>query len=100
MRSFITISDKKIVAAIARKIRNVMSIAREHALGLRLHAWFLLQRLAGMAMAQRVAVPVYRRRTVVGVTDPAPARMERHHLRRVAGRRRGSRSWNAGRSGF
>jgi hypothetical protein len=99
MRSPITISGKTILTAIVRKIRNVMSIAKRHALGLRLDAWFLLQRLAGTAMAQRVAVPVYRRRSVVGVMRRSPAQMRRH-LRRVTGRCRGSRSAGAARSGF
>lgn len=99
MRSPITISGKTILTAIVRKIRNVMSIAKRHALGLRLDAWFLLQRLAGTAMAQRVAVPAYRRRSVVGVMRRSPAQM-RSHLRRVTGHCRGSRSERAARSGF
>ncbi|MBN2217696.1 MAG: hypothetical protein JW719_10015 [Pirellulales bacterium] len=100
MRSFITISGKKIVASIARKIRNVMSIALEHALGLRLETWFLLQRLAGTAMAHRVTVPVYRRRAVVGVTRRSPAAMAMRRACRVTGFRRGPRSWDVGGSGF
>jgi len=86
MRSFITISGKKIIAAIARRIRIVMSIALKHGTGLRLNAWFLLQGLAGTAMARRVTVPVYRRRSVVGVTRRSPGRMDRSHLHRVTGR--------------
>ena len=100
MRSLITISGKKINAAVARKIRNVMGRAREHALGLRLDAWFLLQRLAGTAMAHRVVVPVHRRRAVVGVTRRSPVRMAQCHGCRVTGRYRGSRSWDVGGSGF
>jgi hypothetical protein len=100
MRSFITISGKTILTAIVRKIRNVMSIAKQHALALRLDAWFLLQWLAGTAMAQRVAVPVYRRSSVVGVMRRSPAQMRPMHLRRVTGRGRGSRSAHAARSGF
>jgi len=100
MRSFITISGKKIVAAVVRKIRSVMSIACQHALGLRLNTWFLLQRLAGTAMAQRVTVPVYRRRPDVGVTSRSQARMAQRHTRHVTGRSRGSRSGDVGRSGF
>ncbi|HLA84661.1 MAG TPA: hypothetical protein VJL29_07700 [Thermoguttaceae bacterium] len=99
MRSFITIAGKKINAAIARRIRNVLSIAMKHALDLRLNAWFLLQRLAGTAMAQRVTVPVHHDRAVVGVMRRSPARMERLHSRRAAGYRR-SRSWSVGRRGF
>ncbi|MBN1591380.1 MAG: hypothetical protein JW888_17845 [Pirellulales bacterium] len=99
MRSLITISGKTIVAAIARRIRIVMSIALKHRLDLRLNAWFLLQRFAGTAMAQRVTVPVYRRRTVVGVTRPSPAQMGECHLRRVTGRLGGPRSSNFG-AGF
>ena len=86
--------------AAARQIRTVMSIALKHALGLRLGSRFLLQRLAGTAMAHRVAVPVYRRRAVVGVMRRSPARMDRCHLRRVTGRSRESRSWDVGRQGF
>jgi hypothetical protein len=96
MRSSITISGKQIVAAIARQIRTVMSIALKHGLALRLDAWFLLKRLAGTAMAQRVAVPVHRRCEVVGVTRPAPAQMRYLHLRRVTGHSAGPGSRNVG----
>jgi len=99
MRRFITISGKKINAAIARRIRTVMSIGLEHALGLRLGARFLLHWLAGTALAHRVTVPVDRRRAVVGVKRRSPARMAQRHLCRVTGSRRGSRSWDVG-SGF
>jgi len=96
MRSFITISGKQIVAAMARQIRNVMSKTISHASGTRLHTWFLLQRLAGTALAQRVAVPVYRRRADVGVTRRSPARLVHCHSRRVTGHPAGPGSWDVG----
>lgn len=96
MRSYITISGKKIIAAIARQIRIVMSIVLKHGTGLRLGAWFLLQGLAGTAMARRVTVPVCRRRSVVGVRGRSPVRMDRSHLHRLAGHSAEPRSWDVG----
>ncbi len=96
MRSLITISGKQIVAAFARKIRTVMSEAVRHASSTRLNTWFLSQRLAGTAMARRVTVPVYRRRTVVRVTGRSSARMEHCHLRCMTGDPTGPGSWDVG----
>ena len=100
MRSSITISGKTIIAAIAREIRNVMSIAEMHTLGLRLDARFLLQRLVGLAAAHRVTVPVYRWRAGVGVTSRSHVQMAHRHLRRVTGRCRRHGSWDVGSRGF
>ena len=96
MRSSITIAGKKIIAAMARQIRIVMSIALKQRTGLRLGARFLLQGLAGTAMARRVTVPVCRRRSVVGVTGRSTVRMDRRHLHRLAGHSAEPRSWDVG----
>jgi len=95
MRTLITISGKKIDAAVTCPIRNVMTWVGYRLWRLFLEARFLMQRLAPMASAQRVAVPVYRR-AVVGVTRRPSARMVYYHSRRAAGHSGGPRSRSGG----
>lgn len=85
MRSFITISGNKTNSALTREIRIVMQGIGTRLWRYLLDARFLLLQLAGMSMAQRVAVPVGDRRQAVGVTRRPSARMA-DHSHRMAGR--------------
>ena len=95
MQALITISGKKIAKATTCPIRNVMTLVGYRLRRLFLDARFLMQRLAPMAAAQRVAVPVYRR-PAVGVTRRPSARMVYNHSRRAAGHSGGPWSGSGG----
>ena len=95
MGTFITISGKTIAKAVTCPIRNVMTWVGYRLWRLLLDARFLMQRLAPMAAAERVAVPVYRR-APVGVTRRPSARMVYNHSRRAAGHSGGPWSGSGG----
>jgi hypothetical protein len=96
MQNHITISGKKIDSSVTRQIRNVMKGIGTRLWRRFLDARFLMLQLAGMATAQPVAVPVYRRHMAVGVTRRPAARMVFRHSHRAAGRSGGPSSGTVG----
>lgn len=96
MQNHITKSGKKIDSSVTCQIRNVMKGIGTHLWRRFLDARFFMLQLAGMATAQPVTVPVYRRRTDVGVTRRPAARMVFRHSHRAAGRSGGPSSGTVG----